>query len=230
MSVGNLTKGIFMEKYFEILSQCPLFDGIAQNNLKALIECMHGKTVDVSKGTPVFLEGDPAWFVGIVLFGTVQIVREDYYGNRSVMAVLQPGEMFAEVFSCAGLETIPVSAIALADSVVLLLDCRRVLVSCSHSCHFHSRLQKNLLQGMAQKNLALTRKIRYMSQKTTKEKLMAYLLDQAKQQGSREFVIPHNRQSLADYLGVERSAMSAEISKLKKSGRIDTCGSWFCIK
>ena len=83
---------------------------------------------------------------------------------------------------------------------------------------------------MAQKNLALTRKIRYMSQKTTKEKLLAYLLDQAKQHGSNEFVIPHNRQSLADYLGVERSAMSAEISKLKKSGQIDTRGSWFCIK
>ena len=89
---------------------------------------------------------------------------------------------------------------------------------------------KNFVQGMAQKNLELSRKIRYMSQKTTKEKLMAYLSDQAKQQGSREFVIPHNRQSLADYLGVERSAMSAEIGKLKKAGRIDTHGSWFCLK
>ena len=105
-----------------------------------------------------------------------------------------------------------------------------VFTSCSGSCRFHNQLLKNLLQGMAQKNLALTRKIRYMSQKTTKDKLMAYLLDQAKQQDSREFVIPHNRQSLADYLGVERSAMSAEISKLKKSGQIDTHGSWFCLK
>ena len=83
---------------------------------------------------------------------------------------------------------------------------------------------------MAKKNLALTRKIRYMSQKTTKEKLMTYLSDQAKQNDSRKFVIPHNRQSLADYLGVERSAMSAEISKLKAAGQIDTDGSWFCLK
>ena len=88
---------------------------------------------------------------------------------------------------------------------------------------------KNLLQGMAQKNLALSQKIRYMSQKSTKEKLMAYLLDQAKQHGSTEFVIPYDRQALADYLGVERSAMSAEIGKLKKSGQIDTKGSWFSI-
>ena len=219
-----------MKKYFEILSQCPLFQGIEQQDLDDIIGCLNGKTVDVPKGTPVFLEGEPARFVGVVLLGTVQVIREDYYGNRSVMTVLQSGDLFAEVFSCTGYETMPVSAIALTDSEVLLLDCRRVFTSCSGSCHFHNQLLKNLLQGMAQKNLALTRKIRYMSQKTTKDKLMAYLLDQAKQQDSREFVIPHNRQSLADYLGVERSAMSVEISKLKKSGQIDTRGSWFCLK
>lgn len=219
-----------MKKYFRILSQCPLFDGIEQYELETMIGCLNGKTVNVPKGTPVFLEGDPARFVGVVLSGTLQVIREDYYGNRSVMTVLQPGELFAEVFSCAGFETMPVSVIALTDSKVLLLDCGRVFASCSNSCHFHSRLMKNLLQGMAQKNLALAQKIRYMSQKTTKEKLMAYLLDQAKQQGSREFVIPYNRQSLADYLGVERSAMSAEISKLQKSGQLDTRGSWFRLK
>ena len=219
-----------MEKYFEILSQCPLFSGIEQCDLNTMIECLNGKAIKIRKGNPVFLEGDPARFVGIVLLGTVQIVREDYYGNRSVITVLQPGELFAEVFSCAGLEAMPVSVIALTDSEVLLLDCRRVFTSCTNSCHSHSLLIKNLLQGMAQKNLTLTQKIRYMSQKTTKEKLMAYLLDQAKQHESREFVIPHDRQSLADYLGVERSAMSAEISKLKKLGQIDTRGSWFCLK
>lgn len=219
-----------MKKIFEILSQCSLFEGIGQSDLNALMECLNGRTINIPKGNPVFLEGDPARFVGVVLSGTVQVVREDYYGNRNVMTVLQPGELFAEVFSCAGLETVPVSVFALTDSEVLLLDCRRVVTSCSNSCHFHSLLMKNLLQEMARKNLALSQKIRYMSQKTTKEKLMAYLLDQAKQQGSTEFVIPHNRQSLADYLGVERSAMSAEIGKLKKSGQIDTHGSWFCLK
>ena len=219
-----------MEKYFGILSQSSLFAGIEQSELNAVIGCLNGKTVKVSKGNPVFLEGDPARYLGVVLLGTIQVIREDYYGNRSVMAVLQPGELFAEVFSCAGLATMPVSVIAVTDSEVLLLDCRRVFTSCSNACHFHGLLMKNLLQEMAQKNLILTRKIRYMSQKTTKEKLMAYLLDQAKQQGRKEFVIPHNRQSLADYLGVERSAMSAEISKLKKSGQIDTHGSWFCLK
>ena len=219
-----------MENYFEILSQCPLFDGIEQSDLKSMTACLYGKTINVPKGNPVFLEGTPARFLGIVLSGTLQVVREDYYGNRSIMTILQPGELFAEVFSFAGLETMPVSVIAIKDSEVLLLDCRRVLTSCPNSCHFHSLLMKNLLQEMAQKNLALSRKIRYMSQKSTKEKLMAFLLDQAKQQGSTEFVIPYDRQALADYLGVERSAMSAEIGKLKNSGLIDTKGAWFCIK
>ena len=219
-----------MEKYFDILEQCPLFCDIAPEDLNTMITCLDGKIINVPKGNPVFLEGDPARFVGVVLTGMVQVIREDYYGNRSVMTVVQPGELFAEAFSCAGCETMPVSVLALTDSAILLLDCQRMLTPCAHSCQFHSTLMQNLLHGIAQKNLTLTQKIRYMSQKTTKEKLMAYLLDQAKQQGSNEFVIPHNRQSLADYLGVERSAMSAEISKLKKAGQIDTHGSWFCLK
>ena len=218
-----------MKKLFDILSQCPLFDGITQSDFDSMIACLDGRTIDVAKGNPVFLEGDPARSLGVVLSGTVQVVREDYYGNRSIMTSLQPGDLFAEVFSFAGLETLPVSVIAIRNSTVLLLDCRRVLTSCSNSCHFHNLLMKNLLQEMAQKNLALSQKIRYMSQKSTKEKLMAYLLDQAKQQGRTEFVIPFDRQALADYLGVERSAMSAEIGKLKKSGQLDTKGSWFCI-
>ena len=219
-----------MEDFLEILSQCPLFDGMEESDLDSMIACLNGKTMDVPKDSPVFLEGTPARFVGVVLSGTVQVVREDYYGNRSIMTILKPGELFAEAFSFAGLETLPVSVIAVSDSTVLLLDCRRVLTSCAASCHFHSLLMKNLVQEMAQKNLTLSRKIRYMSQKSTKEKLLAYLSDQAKQQGSPEFMIPYDRQALADYLGVERCAMSAEISKLKNAGQIDTKGAWFCLK
>ena len=118
---------------------------------------------------------------------------------------------------------------ALENAVVLLLDCKRVLTSCPNACPFHSNLVRNLLRGIAQKNLILTQKIRCMSQKTTQEKLMEFLLEQAKQHGSGEFVIPYDRQALADYLGVERSAMSAEISKLKKAGRIDCSGSRFRV-
>ena len=218
-----------MEKYYGILSECPLFAGITQEEMVEMLSCLDGKITEIAKGNPVFLEGDPARFVGVVLSGAVQIVRDDYYGNRSVLTVVTPGGLFAEAVACAGLDTLPVSAMALQHSSVLLLDCRRVLSCCPNACPFHSRLVHNLLQGIAQKNLTLTQKIRYMSQKTTKEKLMEFLLDQAKQHGSPEFVIPYDRQALADYLGVERSAMSAELSKLKKAGLIESSGSLFRV-
>jgi len=219
-----------MKNYFEILSQCTLFFNMSSSDLESILKCLDSKTIKISKGNPVFLEGDPAGFVGIVLSGTVQILQDDYYGKRSILTVLEAGELFAEVFSCAGLDAMPVSAIASEDSHILLLDFRHVFTTCSNACHCHSQLMKNLVQELAGKNLAMNRKIWYMSQKTTREKLIAYLLDQAKQKKSLEFTIPYNRQALADYLGVERSAMSAEISKLKKSGKIDTKGSWFRIK
>ena len=216
-----------MERYFSILSRCPLFHGIEEDELNGMMGCLGTRLMSVSKGDPVFLEGDSAQLVGVVLSGGVQVVQDDYYGNRSVLSILQPGDSFGEAFSCAGLDSMPVSVIAVRDSTVLLLNCRRILTLCSHACHFHSLLIQNLLQGLAQKNLAFTQKVRYMSQKTTRDKLMTYLLDQAKQQGSAEFVIPCDRQTLADYLGVERTAMSTELSKLKKSGQLDTKGSWF---
>lgn len=218
-----------MEEYFDVLSQCPLFAGISQEELKSMLGCLDGKIIKTPKGSPVFLEGEPAAFMGVVLSGKVQILRTDFYGNRSVLTVVSPGGLFGEAFACAGTETLPVSAMALENAGVLLLDCKRVLTSCPNACPFHKKLVQNLLRGIAQKNLILTQKIRCMSQKTTQEKLMEFLLEQAKQHGRAEFVIPYDRQALADYLGVERSAMSAEISKLKKAGRIDCSGSRFQV-
>lgn len=216
-----------MEEYFSLL--CPLFAGIAQEDLAPMLRCLGGREKAVPKGSPVFLEGEPATHMGVVLTGTVQVVQQDYYGNRNVLSVLQPGDTFGEVFACAGLDSLPVSVLAASDCRVLLLDCRRVMTLCPHTCGFHNRLVQNLLQLISRKNLEFTRKIRIMSQKTTREKLLAYLLSQAKAQGASQFTIPLDRQSLADYLGVERSAMSAEISKLKKAGVLDTKGSWFSL-
>jgi CRP-like cAMP-binding protein len=227
--VGIPTLEACMENYFPILCQCPLFQGIGQEDLNAMLGCLGAKFVSFSKGDPVFLEGEPARLVGVVLSGSVQVVQDDYYGNRSVLSILQAGDSFGEAFSCAGLVSMPVSVFAVKNSEVILLNCQRILTLCSHTCHFHSLLVQNIVKGLAQKNLAFTQKVRYMSQKTTREKLLAYLFDQAKQQGRAEFVIPCDRQALADYLGVERTAMSAEISKLKKAGLLDTKGSWFCL-
>ncbi len=216
-----------MEKYFDLILGNPLFSGISKDNLKSLLGCLSAKTAEFTKGDPVFLEGDPAGFIGLVLEGAVQIVRDDFYGNRSLLTLAQAGELFAEAYACANVETMPVSGYAAQNSKVLWLNCRRMLTVCTNACGFHNMLVQNLLQVVAQNNLLLGRKIQFMSGKTTKEKLMTYLLDRAKQADSQEFTIPLDRQALADFLGVERSAMSAEISKLRTDGVLESKGSWF---
>lgn len=219
-----------MEKYFDLILGNPLFAGIRKEELKSLLTCLSAKITEAPKGEPVFLEGDPAGSIGFVLEGAVQIVRDDFYGNRSLLTLAQAGELFAEAFACANVETFPVSGYAVQHSKILWLACRRMLTVCTNACGFHNMLVQNLLQVVAQNNLLLGRKIQFMSGKTTREKLMAYLSDQAKQWKSREFTIPLDRQALADFLGVERSAMSNEISKLRGDGVLESKGSWFHLR
>ena len=219
-----------MERYFDILMENPLFGGISREELASMLGCLNARATQVKKGAPVFLEGDPAGFIGVVLSGAVRIVRDDYYGQRSFIAQAEPGDIFAEAYACAPVEAMPISGYAVADSQVLLLSARKMLTICTNACGFHNRLVKNLLAVVAEKNLRLSRKIQFMAQTTTREKLTAYLLHPAKQHGSNEFTIPLDRQALADYLGVERSAMSAELSKLRRDGVLDTTGARFWLR
>lgn len=205
-----------------VLAQCPLFDGIQPEDLSALLGCIGGRTLSVPKGQAVFHEGDPATYVGMVLSGAVQLVREDFYGNRSIVAHIGPAELFGEDYACAGIAALPISVVADMDSQVLLMDCRRIIVSCSSACAFHSRIIHNLLRLVAVKNLVYDQKIQITSQRSTREKLMVYLLNQAKLQGSSSFTIPYDRQELADYLEVDRSGLSAEISKLRREGILES--------
>lgn len=216
-----------MRSYVPILKRCSLFEGIREEELEGMLTCLGAVVRRMKKKQVLFLEGEPARFVGIVLSGRVQILWEDLEGNRSIVAGIEPGELFAEVFACAGVQALPVSAVAATDGEVLMLDCRRALSPMAHGCPFQTRLIGNLLRVMAEKNLLLHQKLELASKRTTREKLMTYLQEQAKKNASREFTIPYDRQGLADYLGVERSAMSAELSKLCREGRLETRRSWF---
>ena len=211
-----------MKQYHPILQRCPLFDGIAMKDLSAMLGCIGGRTLSVPKGGAVYHEGDPATHVGMVLSGAVQMVREDYYGNRSIVAHIGPAELFGETYACAGIEALPISVVADEDSTVLLMDCRHITTTCSSACAFHSRIIYNLLRLVALKNLVFDQKIQVTSKRSTREKLMAYLLYQAKLQNANTFTIPFDRQELADYLEVERSGLSAEISKLRREGVLES--------
>lgn len=207
-----------MKKYFDVLQKVTLFQGIEESELQPILSCLSAKTGHYEKGQPVFLSGESLEWFGIVLSGQVQVVQDDYYGNRSILGKVGVGNIFGESFAYAEIEKLPVSVITTTESELLFIDCRRLANPCSMACNFHNRVIKNMLKIVSLKNIALTQKNEFTSKRTTREKLLAYLSSEAKKVGSNLFSIPFNRQELADYLSVERSAMSAELSKLRNDG------------
>jgi CRP-like cAMP-binding protein len=209
-----------MNKYLPVLKRVNLFRGIEEAELQSLLSCLSAKESHYEKGQTIFFNGESIERFGIVLSGEVQIVQDDYYGNRSILARMDTGNLFGESFACAEIKTLPVSVIATTESELLFIDYHRLAVPCARACGFHCRLIQNMLNIVSIKNILLTQKVEFISKRTTREKLLAYLSAEAKRAGSNRFSIPFNRQQLADYLFVERSAMSAELSKLKKSGAL----------
>ena len=218
-----------MKDFFDILRECPLFDRIGDESLKEMLGCLNAKERSYKKGDAVFAEGDKAKYLGIVLEGSVQLVRVDYYGNRSILANIEPPQLFGEAFACAGLKSLPVDAVAAADTRILLLDAQRIARPCGNACPCHGQTILNLLHIFAKKNLVLHQKIEITSKRSTREKLMTYLLLQAKNAKSHTFTVPYDRQELADYLEVDRSGLSAEISKLRNEKVLECRRSTFTL-
>lgn len=218
-----------MPDEFEVLAACPLFEGVSRQDMAAMLQCMQARSVDVPKGGTVFRAEAPAEYVGILLSGSVRVLRDDYDGNRAIQAVIGPGELFGETFACAGVGRLPVSVEAERPSRALLIQLKRIIETCPSACGFHNRVVLNLLRVLAAKNLMLNGKLDITSRRTTREKLLAYLASQARTAGSNRFVIPFDRQGLADYLGVDRSALSVEIGKLRREGVIQSERSAFTL-
>jgi len=209
-----------LKKYLEILKKCPLFDGIEEDHLLRMLSCLGATTEWFDKKYTILAEGSPARVIGVLLSGSAQVVQVDYNGNRSILSTLSPSQVFAEAFACAEVESLPVSVIADEPCEVMLIDCRHILHTCANGCGFHHQLIFNLMKDLATKTIQFHQRIEITSQRTTREKLWAYLSLEAKRAGSSRFTIPFDRQELADYLEVERSGLSAEIGKMKKEGLI----------
>ena len=218
-----------MKKYLEVLKNCPLFKNISEDNLPTMLSCLGAKTEIFDKKYTIMAEGTPAKYIGIVLSGSAQIIQVDYYGNRSILSSLEPSQVFAEAFAAAEIKSIPVSIVANEPSEIMFIDCTHIMHTCSNNCGFHNQLIFNLMQDIAAKTILFHQKIEVTSKRTTREKLMTYLLAQAKIQQSDSFEIPFDRQSLADYLEVDRSGLSAEISKLRKEGVLECHRSRFTL-
>ena len=218
-----------MKNYLGVLRKCSLFDEIEDENLITMLTCLGAKKEIYRKNEVIFSEGDAVETFGIVLSGEVQIIQNDYYGNRSILANMVPSEIFGETYACAGLDFLPVAVVASEDSEVMLVDVHHVTRACGNACSFHSQLIFNLMKIVAEKNLVFHRKIMVTSGRTTRDKLMVYLLSEAKRQNARTFKIPYDRQELADYLEVERSGLSVEISKLRREGVLLADKNYFTI-
>ncbi len=214
-------KEIFLKKFFQIIRKCPLFDGINDDDMMTMLSCLGAKVASFDKKYTIFAEGSPARYIGIVLSGSVQIAQIDYYGNRSILSEMYPSEIFAEAFACAEVDSLPVSVIANEPCDVMLIGSVHILRTCSKGCGFHQRLIFNLMKDLATKTILFHQRIEITSKRSTREKLMAYLNLQAKKADSNSFRIPFDRQELADYLEVDRSGLSAEISKLRKEGILE---------
>jgi CRP-like cAMP-binding protein len=207
-----------MQKYFFLLLKVPLFYGIEAQNLSGLLACIGSTRRSYAKNEMIFNAGDKVTSLGIVLCGNVQIIKEDMFGNRTIISQIGTGELFAEDFSCAQVESLPVSIKSVSDSEILFIYYRRILTTCTSACVFHNRLIENMVGILARKNVVLGQKIDHLSQRTTREKLLSFLSGQAQKAGSNHFIIPYNREELADYLCVERSAMSHELGKMRNEG------------
>ena len=209
-----------MTKYMETLQKCPLFADVTVDEVQKMLGCLGARMVHGVKKETLIAEGAAAQEFGIVLSGSVQIVRVDYYGNRSLVDEVLPSGMFCESFACADAETVPVDVVVKEEGDMMFIDCRHVTQVCCHACAHHQQMIYNLMRAVAERNLQYDQKLEILSQRTTRDKLMTYLALQAKRQGCDSFEIPYDRQELADYLEVERSGLSAEIGKLRREGVI----------
>lgn len=205
-----------MKQVFEKAKQNPLFQGIGVSDFEAMLACMEARLQKYKKDAIIQLSGNPVESVGLVLSGTVQVLREDADGKQNLLTELREGDMFGEVFACAGITHSPVTVMAEETSEVLHINYRKIITTCSSACTFHHKLVENMLTLLAQKNLMLNRKIEILSKRTTRERLFLYF--DLYRQGAKRFTIPLSREELAAYLCVDRSAMSTELSKMQREG------------
>ena len=216
--------------YGPVLARCPLFRGIGAEELAGLLSCLGAAPRRVEKGATILAAGDPATHLGVVLAGRVQVSRLTAEGQRIVMGELGPGQLFAESFACARAEVLPVTAVAAAGGAVLLLDSRRLAAPCSAACAFHARLISNLLSVLADKNLFLAGKVEHLAGRTIRERLLSYLEELSARTGREAVTVPFDRQALADYLCVDRSALSRTIGQLTREGVLAAERNRFVLK
>ena len=209
-----------MKKYIPVLKRTKLFSGVGEEDIASLLSCLGARKKEYKKGEYILREGEHISDIFILVEGKIHIQKDDYWGNRSILSVISVGEMFGEGYAAPESGALLNDVVAVEDSSVLFFDVKRILTTCSSACRFHNMIVQNMFFAISDKNRRLVQKLGHMSGRTTRAKLISYLSEEAKRQGSSAFTVPFNRQQLADYLCVDRSAMSNELCKMRDEGMI----------
>lgn len=210
-----------MRDYIDQICKMPIFQGIQKSELDNMLSCLNSYTRSFQKGEYILLADEPVPCVGVVLTGAVQLIKEDIWGNRAILAITHSGGLFGETFVCSSTASTSISFWAASDTDVLFLPFERVLHTCSMACVFHHRLIENMMIMVAQKNMQLMEKIDITSKKTLREKILTYLSLLAQHNGGPYVEAPLGRVELADYLCANRSALTRELSSMKRDGLLD---------
>ena len=207
-----------MLQYIDILKDTQLFTGVNKEEITAMLQCLQARKRICPKGTRVFREGEYISHLAITVAGKLFVQQNDFWGNRTILNVLGPGEMFGDAYATPDSGPLQFDVIAEEDCVIILFDIQRILTVCSSACRFHTMIVQNLFFAISNKNRLLVQKISHLSKRSTRAKLLSYLSTESKRQRSSRLTIPFSRQQLADYLCVDRSAMSNELCKMRDEG------------
>lgn len=207
-----------MQEYIAVLSAAPMFAGVRKEDIASMLSCLNARLVRYRKGDCVLRQGEPLSDIVVPVEGRLHIQKDDYWGNRSILGHITVGDMFGEAYVTPNSGPLLNDVVAVEDSTVIFFDVRRLLTTCSTACRFHTLVVQNVFFAVAEKNRRLVQKLNHMSKRSTREKLISYLSEEARRQQRACFTIPFNRQQLADYLSVDRSAMSNELCKMRDEG------------
>ncbi len=210
-----------MKKYIPILKKTQLFAGVSEDEIAAMLSCLDARLREYKKGDYVFRQGEHPDHITVLVKGELHIQKDDYWGNRAIVNRIAAGEMFGEAYIAPESGALLNDVIAVKDSAVIFFDVRRIITVCSSACGSHSTVVQNLFFAVAEKNRMLVQKLGHISKRSTREKLISYLSQEAKRHNSASFIIPFNRQQLADFLSVDRSAMSNELCKMRDEGLLE---------
>ena len=210
-----------MKEYISILKRTQLFAGVVEEEISAMLSCLGARLETFKKGEYVLRQGEHLSDIVVLVVGNLHIKNDDYWGNRSILGQIAVGDMFGEAYVAPESGALLNDVVAIEDSSVIFFDVKRILTTCSSACRFHAMVVQNLFFAISEKNRKLVQKLGHMSKRSTREKLISYLSEEAKKQTSSTFTIPFNRQQLADFLSVDRSAMSNELCKMRDEGLIE---------